>query len=44
VPVVLHDVFAGHFSFGPQEAAMREALPSLADGLLASEAVAGQVT
>jgi hypothetical protein len=34
VPVVLHDVFAGHFSFGPQEAAMRAALPELAPALL----------
>lgn len=33
VVAVLHDVFAGHFSFGPQEAAMREALPELAAGL-----------
>jgi hypothetical protein len=33
VAVVLHDVFAGHWSFGPQEPVMREALPELADGL-----------
>jgi hypothetical protein len=25
VPVVIHNVFAGHFAFGPQEPAMREA-------------------
>jgi hypothetical protein len=34
VAVVLHDVLAGHFSFGLQERAMREALPDLAPGLL----------
>jgi hypothetical protein len=33
VPVVLHDVFAGHFAFGPQDEAMRAALPALASGL-----------
>ncbi len=33
VPVVLHDVFAGHFSFGPQDPVMRSALPALASGL-----------
>jgi hypothetical protein len=33
VPVMLHDVFAGHWSFGPQEPAMRAALPGFADGL-----------
>jgi hypothetical protein len=33
VIAVLHDVFAGHVSFGPQEAAMRAALPELAAGL-----------
>ena len=33
VPFVLHDVFAGHWSFGPQEAAMRAALPRFADVL-----------
>jgi hypothetical protein len=33
VAVVLHDLLAGHFSFGPQEAAMRAALPALAPGL-----------
>lgn len=33
VMTVVHDVFAGHFSFGPQESAMRAALPQLADGL-----------
>lgn len=31
--VVLHHVLAGHVSFGPQEAAMRAALPELAPGL-----------
>jgi hypothetical protein len=36
VATVLHDVLAGHFSFGPQEAVMRDALPSLAPGLLMS--------
>lgn len=34
VAVVVHDVLAGHFSFGLQESAMREALPDLAPGLL----------
>jgi hypothetical protein len=34
VAVVLHDVLAGHFSFGPQEAAMRAALPALESGLV----------
>lgn len=33
VPFVVHDVLAGHWSFGPQEKAMRAALPELADGL-----------
>ena len=32
--IVLHDVFAGHFSFGPQDAVMRPALPELREGLL----------
>lgn len=33
VMVVAHNVFAGHFSFGPQDAHMREQLPELAPGL-----------
>ena len=33
VAIVLHDVFAGHFSFGPQDAVMRAALPELEAGL-----------
>jgi hypothetical protein len=32
--VVIHDVFAGHFSFGPQDAVMHPALPELREGLL----------
>jgi hypothetical protein len=31
--VVLHDVFAGHFSFGPQDDVMRPALAELVGGL-----------
>ena len=34
VPFVLHDVFAGHFSFGRQDAVMRPALAALANGML----------
>jgi hypothetical protein len=41
VPVVVHDVFAGHWSFGPQEAAMRAALPALVEGLSLPAAMAG---
>lgn len=33
VPVVLHDVFAGHFAFGSQEPMMRERLREIAGGL-----------
>ncbi len=31
--IVAHDVLAGHFSFAPQDAVMREALPALRDGM-----------
>ena len=41
VPVVLHDVFAGHFSFGPQEAGMRAMLPELGPELLPRQVAAG---
>jgi hypothetical protein len=34
IGVVIHDVFAGHFSFGEQDAQMRAALPELTDRLL----------
>jgi hypothetical protein len=33
VGIVLHDVLAGHFSFGPQDAVMQTALPELEAGL-----------
>ena len=33
VMVVAHNVFVGHFAFGPQEEMMRESLPSLEPGL-----------
>jgi hypothetical protein len=33
VPAVINDVFAGHFSFGPQDAVMRQRLPALELGL-----------
>lgn len=34
VPVVLHDVFAGHFSFGRQDGVMIPALATLGEGML----------
>ncbi len=36
--IVAHDVFAGHFSFGPQEVVMRRALGALEPGLLLPDA------
>jgi hypothetical protein len=35
VTCVVHNVFAGHFGFGPQEQAMMRALPDMADRLMA---------
>jgi hypothetical protein len=36
--IVLHDVYAGHYSFGPQDAVMATALGELAEGLVLADA------